>query len=62
VLSAKKSLSSLGVSVTVSELAYGYQKNGGAQDVLDAVDFIDIHMLPFFSSQASTGKASPPFE
>ena len=59
VLSAKKNLSSLGIPVTVSELAYGYQENGGAQNVLDAIDSINIHMLPFFSSKASTGKASP---
>lgn len=60
VLSAKKSLSSLDIPVTVSELAYGYQANGGAQNVLDAIDSINIHMLPFFSSKASTGKVSPP--
>lgn len=60
VLSAKKSLSSLNIPVTVSELAYGYQSNGGAQSVLDAIDSINIHMLPFFSSKASTGKVSPP--
>jgi exo-beta-1,3-glucanase (GH17 family) len=60
VLSAKKNLSSLDIPVTVSELAYGYQENGGAQDVLDAIDSINIHMLPFFSSNASTGKDSPP--
>jgi hypothetical protein len=59
VLSTKKNLSSLGIPVTVSELAYGYQANGGAQNVLDAIDSIDIHMLPFFSSKASTGKDSP---
>jgi exo-beta-1,3-glucanase (GH17 family) len=60
VLSAKKNLSSLDIPVTVSELAYGYQVNGGAQNVLDAIDSINIHMLPFFSSKASTGKVSPP--
>lgn len=27
----------------------------GAKDVLDAIDVIDAHMLPFFSSKASTG-------
>lgn len=59
VLSAKKNLSTLGIPVTVSELAYGYQENEGAQDVLDAIDFVNIHMLPFFSSKASTGKNSP---
>jgi len=58
VLSAKKNLSSLDIPVTVSELAYGYQENGGAQNVLDAIDSINIHMLPFFSSKASTGKFS----
>lgn len=51
---AKANLSSLGIPVTVSELAFGYQERGGAQDVLDAIDSINIHMLPFFSQQAST--------
>lgn len=37
-------------------MAYGYQKYGGAQNVLDAIDFIDIHMLPFFAQDASTGE------
>ena len=55
VLQAKDELSSLGIPVTVSEMAYGYQKYGGAQDVLDAIDFVNIHMLPFFSQSASTG-------
>ncbi|KAF8502307.1 glycoside hydrolase family 17 protein [Russula emetica] len=60
VLSAKKSLSSLDIPVTVSELAYGYQENAGAQNVLDAIDSINIHMLPFFSSEASTGENAWP--
>lgn len=47
--------------VTVSEMAYGFQARGGAQSVLDAVDFLDIHMLPFFSHQASTGTLSSIF-
>ena len=51
---AKQNLSSLGIPVTVSELAYGYQERGGAQDVLDAIDSINIHMLPFFAQTAST--------
>lgn len=62
VLSARKDLSTLGIPVTVSELAYGYQENEGFQSVLDAVDFINIHMLPFFSPKASTGKDSPSSE
>ncbi|KAJ3514326.1 hypothetical protein NLJ89_g2435 [Agrocybe chaxingu] len=55
---AKANLSSLGIPVTVSELAYGYQERGGAQDVLDEIDSINIHLLPFFSQNASTGMAS----
>lgn len=51
---AKQNLSSLHIPVTVSELAYGYQERGGAQDVLDAIDSINIHMLPFFAQTAST--------
>ncbi|KDQ57758.1 glycoside hydrolase family 17 protein [Jaapia argillacea MUCL 33604] len=57
---AKSNLSSLGIPVTVSEMAYGYQERGGAQDVLDAVDFVNIHMLPFFSQQASTADQAWP--
>ena len=54
VILAKQNLSSLNIPVTVSELAYGYQERGGAQDVLDAIDSINIHMLPFFDQNAST--------
>lgn len=57
---AKKNLTSLNIPVTVSELAYGYQERGGAQDVLDAIDFINIHMLPFFSQEASIANNSWP--
>ena len=55
VYAAKERLSDIGIPVTVSELAYGYQRNGGAQDVLDAIDSINIHMLPFFADNATTG-------
>jgi hypothetical protein len=54
-MAAKQNLSDIGIPVTVSELAYGYQRNGGAQDVLDAIDSINIHMLPFFAGNATTG-------
>ncbi|KAJ3488920.1 hypothetical protein NLI96_g2499 [Meripilus lineatus] len=60
VILAKANLSSLHINVTVSELAYGFQERGGAQDVLDAIDSINIHMLPFFSSSASTANNSWP--
>jgi exo-beta-1,3-glucanase (GH17 family) len=61
VVAAKKKLSDVGINVTVSELAYGYQKSdGNAQNVLDALDSINIHMLPFFSASASTAKQAWP--
>jgi len=60
VISLKSELSNVGIPVTVSELAYGYQERGGAQDVLDAIDFINAHMLPFFAATASTGSAAWP--
>jgi hypothetical protein len=60
VISLKSKLSGVGIPVTVSELAYGYQERGGAQDVLDAIDFINAHMLPFFSALATTGSAAWP--
>jgi hypothetical protein len=56
----KSELSRVGIPVTVSELAYGYQERGGAQDVLDAIDFINVHMLPFFSKNATIGSAAWP--
>ena len=58
VQSAKQNLASLGIPVTVSDMAYGYQSNGGAQSVLDSVDFIALHMLPFFSTTATTAASS----
>ncbi|KAJ3841837.1 glycoside hydrolase superfamily [Lentinula raphanica] len=32
------------------------KKYGGAPEVLEAINFVDAHMLPFFSQQASIGK------
>ncbi|KAH9176339.1 glycoside hydrolase superfamily [Lactarius sanguifluus] len=55
VIAAKQNLSDIGIPVTVSDLAYGYQRNGGAQDVLDAIDSININMLPFIAASATTG-------
>ncbi|KAJ2934691.1 hypothetical protein H1R20_g2402, partial [Candolleomyces eurysporus] len=56
VKAAKAALSGVGIPITVSEMAYGYQlqKDDGSMDVLKAEDFVDAHMLPFFSQQAST--------
>lgn len=40
VLDAKANLSDIGIPVTVSELAWGYQENGGAPELLAALDSI----------------------
>jgi exo-beta-1,3-glucanase (GH17 family) len=57
VINAKNNLSDIGVNVTVSEMAYGYQVRNasGSQAVLDAIDSINIHMLPFFAGDATRG-------
>lgn len=60
VVSLKSELSDVGIPVTVSELAFGYQERGGAQDVLGVIDFINAHILPFFAATASIGSAAWP--
>ncbi|TFK73289.1 hypothetical protein BDN72DRAFT_762040 [Pluteus cervinus] len=59
---ARRNLSALQIPITVSEMAYGYQEhqNDGGMAVLGAIDFIDAHILPFFSTQASTANNSWP--
>lgn len=52
---AKEKLKGLGIPVVVSDMAYGYQAHAGSQVVLDAQDYLAVHMLPYFSQQASTG-------
>ncbi|KAF9049223.1 hypothetical protein BDZ89DRAFT_940936 [Hymenopellis radicata] len=56
----KSKIAPLGIAVTISELAYGFQERGGAPEVMKAIDVIDGHMLPFFSYQASTASNSWP--
>jgi exo-beta-1,3-glucanase (GH17 family) len=58
VKSAKSKLADVQIPVTVSDMAYGYQSNGGAQDVLDAIDLVDAHILPFFGASSTTGAAA----
>ena len=55
---AKIELASLKIPVTISEMAYGFQKDNGANDVMAAVDVIDAHILPFFAKDASTGECA----
>jgi len=57
---ARDQLKGLGIQVTVSDLAWSYQENGGAPQVIDAVNFVDVHMLPFFSQEASTASKAWP--
>ncbi|RDB25818.1 hypothetical protein Hypma_006299 [Hypsizygus marmoreus] len=63
VKAAKTNLSSLQIPVTVSDLAYSFRdlhaKDGGP-DVLKAIDMIDAHILPFFSTKASIANNSWP--
>ena len=56
VVAAKAKLAYLKIPVTISEMAYGFQMDDGAADVLAAIDVVDAHMLPFFASNASTGE------
>ncbi|KAM5531861.1 hypothetical protein V8D89_014491 [Ganoderma adspersum] len=61
VRSAQNQLASLGIPVTVSDMQYSFQKDGSSSlKVLDAVDVLDAHMLPFFSGDATTARASWP--
>ncbi|KAG6864868.1 hypothetical protein C0991_006722 [Blastosporella zonata] len=63
VKAAQKNLSSLQIPVTVSDLAYSFRDlhaDDGGPDVLQAIDMFDAHMLPFFSTEASTAKKSWP--
>ncbi|KAF9532682.1 hypothetical protein CPB83DRAFT_847194 [Crepidotus variabilis] len=62
ILAAQSGLKSLGIPVTISEMAYGYQERegDGSMDIMGAIDVIDAHILPFFSTRASTADQSWP--
>ncbi|KAG6831508.1 hypothetical protein H0H92_009776 [Tricholoma furcatifolium] len=78
---AQANLSSLGIPVTVSDMAYSFRDvsvlerclgrvksnsvyklhaNDGGPAVIQAIDMIDAHMLPFFSQNASIANDSWP--
>jgi hypothetical protein len=42
--------------VTLVDVFFMQRQGEGSMDVMSAIDFIDAHMLPFFSTEASTGK------
>ncbi|KAF9440594.1 glycoside hydrolase family 17 protein [Macrolepiota fuliginosa MF-IS2] len=56
----KARIGSLRIQVTVSDMAYSYQKSGEARSVMSAIDIIDVHMLPFFANDASTARNAWP--
>jgi len=60
VTAAKKTLAPLGIPVTVSDMVYGFTKDGGSEAVLTAIDQISVHELPFFITKATTGGAAWP--
>ena len=55
---AKVTLANLKIPVTISEMAYGFQKHNGAADVLAALDVVGMHTLPFFTNGASTSECA----
>ncbi|TFK71586.1 glycoside hydrolase family 17 protein [Pluteus cervinus] len=56
VQSAQAQFKSVGITVTVSDMAYGFKTAGdGGVAVLQTVDNVHGHMLPFFSPDATTG-------
>ena len=42
----------LGIPVTVSDMVFGFTKDGGPQPILQAIDQINIHELSFFLVRA----------
>ncbi|TBU41684.1 glycoside hydrolase superfamily [Dichomitus squalens] len=61
VRAAQDNLAGLKIPVTVSDMQWSFQMNGGAGlKVLDVVDVIDAHMLPFFGGDATTANAAWP--
>lgn len=54
----QKNLSSLKIPVTVSDLAYGFQitESQNSSALLNDLDFIGAHILPYFAGHASTGE------
>ena len=57
---AKKNLTSLGIPVTISIEVLYYTANAGSQSVLDAIDFVDLVQLPYYSDDASIAFKSWP--
>lgn len=55
ILAAKKNLTELRVPVTISDMVAGFKQNGDAPAVFKAIDLLDGHMLPYFSTKATTG-------
>lgn len=54
----KAKIKYLGIPVTVSDMAWSYQKEGGSDVVLEAIDFVDAHTLPYFAGNARGGASA----
>ncbi|KAF7979783.1 hypothetical protein HWV62_40820 [Athelia sp. TMB] len=58
----KKKLEPYQINVTVSELVYGFEETSasGRTAVLEAMDNVHVHTLPFFDTAATSGSAAMP--
>ncbi|EJD50771.1 glycoside hydrolase [Auricularia subglabra TFB-10046 SS5] len=56
--STKANVSSKGIQVSTSEMAYGYTVQSGGPAVLQHVDHVQVNELPFFSQTATLGSAA----
>lgn len=57
IVRAQTLLANQSIDVTFSELAYGFQSRqaDGSLDLLKLISPVDIHILPYFAQDASTG-------
>jgi len=51
----KSQVAHYGIKVAISEMQYAYTVRHGSQAILDAIDVVHAHQLPFFNKDATTG-------
>lgn len=54
IMDLKKQLNPLGILVTLSEMAAGYQANNNTPGIFQAVDLVSLHSFGFFDQNATT--------
>lgn len=54
----KKLVKPYDISVTLSEMTYGFQINGDAPAIFNAIDLVSLHVLPIFDTNATTSDKS----